>query len=138
MTSERRHGGERRHVASGYVEALQRDARHGGDLLEQAEAGEECEHGRMPWDPSPGCGCWPTSGRRPQLQLMPVEDTEVDRRIQWLRHTYLTKPAMSYRAAADAYHREFGVPMTASQARNLIASDRRRDHRTLTALGLAA
>jgi hypothetical protein len=41
-----------------YAAALAADARAGGDLLEQLDAGEECRHGRLPFDPTPECGCW--------------------------------------------------------------------------------
>jgi hypothetical protein len=41
-----------------YIHYLAEDARRGGDLLEQLEAGEECEHRRMPYDGTPECGCW--------------------------------------------------------------------------------
>lgn len=42
-----------------YIRMLVEDARRGGDLLEQLEAGQECEHGHMPFDGDRKCECWP-------------------------------------------------------------------------------
>lgn len=129
-----------------YIRALTEDARRGGDLLEQLEAGEECKHRRMPWDPTPDCGCWPTA--EAQLSLVPPvrrsnqarrsASAEAKGRVQWLRDAY-DQPGMTYQKVADAYYEEFGVVLTFWNVRNMICREgkwMRED--TMRRLGIAA
>jgi hypothetical protein len=53
-----------------YLNHLRIDAKTGGDLLEQWDTDQECEHGRLPFDHTPECGCWRAG--QVQLSLVPV------------------------------------------------------------------
>lgn len=36
------------------------------DLMEMTDAARECEHGRLPHDRTPACGCWPGETNHPK------------------------------------------------------------------------
>jgi hypothetical protein len=123
------------------IDLLRRDAQQGGDLLEQLDAVEECEHLRMPWDPGPDCGCWGTvPARAPvQLRLMLTDtDDQAAERIKFLRDTYNT-PGMSYRTTAIAFNALYGTRLTLVQVRHLVQDEIGTMRRgTLHSLGIAA
>lgn len=122
-----------------YIHHLARDARHGGDLLEQFDADQECQHGRLPHDRTPECGCW-TPSSRPQLQLvlnLATDDTAVDR-IAWLRRVH-NQPGMSHQKTADAYNQRYGCELSRDQVRWLLRTEVGfRTGHTLRMLGVAA
>jgi hypothetical protein len=43
-------------------------------------ADRECRHGRLPFDRTASCGCWPDEGAIVSARSAPVEEQPVDRR----------------------------------------------------------